>query len=721
MSSEHPEQVKASEVTRGEDDLLGVIADVEKQLESLKSHRAERDAFRQRLEAREQEIDSKGRELQRAEEEIRERFAALTAEGELSARRTQDIEAAEAELAKRRDKLENDFAALAEEQRRAAESAAREAAELKNMSVALEQREQRLSEHAANISRQRESFESMSAELARRQEAAEAEGAELEKARAAIAELQGKFEESERQSNARIAELDQVRQRAVDLERRVAELTRSAEEARRQLDEQGSRLTEQLRIAKDEIKRAGEAQSALMAELVQRDKGVQDAKRESELLRAEAARRQATLTEAEARSADFKRQLIERDSRVQELSAKLAAATSKFREVSSTLQEQASLAEQAQALQMELEEKDRKIAELSAATAKGGGDNAAHRADIEALEQQLQQMRGQLDEARQTNRALKAQAANSAGSSEDIPADVGEAIVTRWRRLRVMRSLLEEQAQKLHEASEAVRGRYAQAEQVLAQRDQLAVARTAIVATQGKLQKLQARAAIGKAGVAMFYFVGAMAGLAGLSWAVSAQIAPERYAAQAVIHAETGGRQTSDDQFVEWQRYLESEVKDPRFHEVAAERMSRAGIISLASPGQLAQRLDKDFIAESAVPGTFRFELKGEGKAKTVRELDTFITALVSQANATKERRPDGLGVVIVEKTNPGAGPLDNTRVMYAGAIFGLGLTLCLGLGSLTYNRLAKAKVRLEDEQNVDEILDRANWKQAEEQMRKGR
>lgn len=724
MSSDQPEQVKDTRQEGGEDDLLGVIADVERQLESLKTHRADRDAFRQRLEVRERELEQRQKDLTAAEEALKERASLQQVQDDQFAQRQRDLEAAELDLNQRREKLERDFAALAEEQRKAADSAAREAAELKNMSVALEQREHRLAEHAANISKQREAFEELSAELTRREEQAALEEKELARLREEAAEFKNRLTESDRANSARIAELDQAQRRVSDLEAKVSELTRAVEETRARFEEQSARLTEQLRIAKEEVKRAGDAQSALMAEIAKRDKAADDSRREVELFKAEAARKAASATEADNRLGDFKRQLIERDSRIQELSTKLAAATNKFREVSQTLQEQAALAEQSHALQIELKERDREIARLKAAVSHTP-DDSTHKADIEALEQQLTEMRQQLDEAREANRTLKARAAQAApapaGASGGIPAEIGEAVMTRWRRLRLMRTLLQEQGEKLREAGETVRARFAQAEQVLAQREQLAQARTAIAAAQEKLQKFQARAAVGKAGVAMFYMVGALAGLAGLSWAISGEVTPSRFAARATINADTRGRQTSDEQLAQWQQYIEGEIKDPRMHETAAERMARAGIVSLATPGQLAQRLDRDLVAESGTAGSLKIELRGTGKAKTIRELDTFVTAIASQANATKERRPDGLGVVIAEKPNADAGPIDSNRMIYAGAIFGFGLCFCFGAGTLTYNRLSKAKIRLEQEQDIDAILDNTNWRQAEEKMREGR
>lgn len=733
MGSEHSEKLDQGRTpdgsttgTGGEADLLGVIADVEKQLASLKSHRAEREEFRNRLETRSRELDQRASDIAAREAELQELEKAHEADGRRHTQRESDLEASEQDLAQRRQKLESDFAALADEQRRGAEVSAKEAAEIKAMSVALEQREHRLAEHAANISRQRESYEAMAAELAKREEAAAAVGVELDKLRRLAEELKTRLDESERVASSRIAELDQVTQRAMDLERRSAEMARQLEEGRRQFEDQSQKLSEHLRLAKDEVKRAGEAQSALMVEITKRDKAAEESRKEAEQVKAETQRRQAALTDAEARLADFKRQVIDRDSRIQDLSAKLAGATSKFREVSQSLQEQASLAEQAQALQDDLKERDKKIGELKAALAKGGSSSSA-RADAEALERQLQQMREQLEESRNAYRALKAKVAEGRatggenGGGGGVPEEVGEAIMTRWRRLRLMRSLLQEQGEKLRGASEAIRERYETAEQVLSQRDQLAKARASVQTIHDKLGKLQAKAAVGKAASVMLYVVAALGGLAGLSWAVAGQIAPSTYAARAIVNADTKSRQTSDDQLAEWQRFIESQVKDPRMMELAAERMARAGIVSLSTPGQLSQRVEADLMTDSAMPGNLKIELRGGGKAKTVRELETFVTALVSQANATKERRADGLGIVIAERPNADAGPIDNNRVIYAAGCFGLGLVLCLGFGSATFSRLSKAKVRIEEEQQIDAILEDSNWKEAERKMRADR
>jgi chromosome segregation ATPase len=717
--AENLEKAHNSARPQGEEELFGVIADVERQLATLKTHRTEREEFRSRLESREKELDQRVRDLAAKEASLQELATAHKAEQERIAARVREVEAAEGELGRRREKLEKDFGVLAEEQRRASEAAAKEAAEVKAMSVALEQRENRLAEHAASISRQREAFETTAAQLAKREEAAVAAAAELEKTRKVSTELKTRLEESERQAASRIAELDQVTKRAMELERRSADLTRQAEESRKQFEEQSLKLAEQLRIAKDEVKRAGEAQSALMAEIAKHDKAAEEARKESETVKAEAGRRQTALTESEARVADFKRQVIDRDSRIQDLSGKLAAATTKFREVSQSLQGQASLAEQAQNLAEELKDRDRKIADLKAAASRA--DSGAAKADMEALEEQLQQMREQLQESKNTCRALKAQLAQGGGDERAagaIPEDVGEAVMTRWRRLRLMRSLLQEQGERLRAASEAIRERYAQAEQLLSQRDQLAQARAAIATAREKLERLQSRAAVGKVAVGLFYLVGAFAALAGLSWVMAGQIAPATYVARTVVNADTKGQQISDDQLAEWKKYLDSQLKDPRMMELAADRMTRAGIVSLGTPGQLSQRLETDLVSDSAVPGSLKFELRGSGKAATIRVLDTFITALVSQANATKERRTDGLGVLIAEKPNADAGPMESSRALYSAIIFGAGLCLCLGFGSVTYSKLSKAKVRIEEEQRIDEILENQSWAEAEKQLR---
>jgi hypothetical protein len=98
---------------------------------------------------------------------------------------------------------------------------------------------------------------------------------------------------------------------------------------------------------------------------------------------------------------------------------------------------------------------------------------------------------------------------------------------------------------------------------------------------------------------------------------------------------------------------------------------------------------------------------------RVTRILDTYVAALCSQANASKEVRSDGLGTTVVEVANTGVGPIDNARLTYAIAIFAGGLALSLCFVMLAWKRLIKSKVRFEEEQMIEATLAEANWRDA--------
>jgi hypothetical protein len=201
--------------------------------------------------------------------------------------------------------------------------------------------------------------------------------------------------------------------------------------------------------------------------------------------------------------------------------------------------------------------------------------------------------------------------------------------------------------------------------------------------------------------------------LGALSWVVAGQVAPATYAARAVVGADTTGKTVAEDQLAEWERYHESLLMDPRIIEVAADRMGRRGIASLSEPGALTARLNGDMSHESAVAGRLTIELRGPGAAKAQRELETYVTALVSQANAGKEHRSDGLATIIAEAPNTLGGPITDARPIFAVVIFGGSLAAFSVLGTLVWRRLAAAKVKLEREEQIDSVLTNEVWERA--------
>jgi hypothetical protein len=287
----------------------------------------------------------------------------------------------------------------------------------------------------------------------------------------------------------------------------------------------------------------------------------------------------------------------------------------------------------------------------------------------------------------------------------------------RLARLRLMRQILRDHAEKLNQAGEALRRRFEQCEEVLAQRETLLSAKAAIDQLKAKVERAHARAAGARALAAVFYAVLIVGALGAMSWVVGGQLAPATYAARAVISAETGGAPPAEDVLREWQKFHEAMLSDPSLVESAADRMGRRGMISLATPGALRDELATNLSHQSARPGELVLELRGQGASRTQRILDTFVTAVVSESNATKDRRADGLAAAITQAAEAGA-PIDDQRLVYGAVLFGAGLAASSILGIAVWRRLAKAKLRFEEEQHIDSVLDEVNWRQATEAIR---
>jgi DNA repair exonuclease SbcCD ATPase subunit len=774
---------------KAEDDLLGVIADVERQLASLKAVRVEREDQRHRLDVRETELVERETQLKQMTDRLHQ------AEREQDARR-QEIDEREAALKGQRDKAERDLKALGEEQQKAASIARKRNEELDARSQTLDGREQRLAENAAGLSRQRESLESRTAALGEQEKNLRAREAEAERQRKACDEMKAKSEADQKTAQAAAAtaekagaelagakrEADKARSELAGAQKEaersrselgaaqkgwekasgeLAGIRKDAEKARSEAESAQRRIAElekAVEASRADLKRSGEAQGTLMKELAEKTKAADRAASGAE--------------EARSQVADFKRQVIERDEKVQDLSKKLVAATDKFREVSRSIQEQADLVGQAQSLDQDLRTKskalteateqlkarDQRIAalETQASQASQGKKNGPQdpalreRADAlareleaakasirerdeqivdlrsaaespsaaggdddrrEALEDGLREAHARLTEMLAENKRLRAAAESGDGGGEGgIPPEVGEIITRRWERLRVLRRLVREQSDKIRQAGEAVRGRYEQAEQVLAQRDDLATARKSMAETKRKLESLQVRSAKHRAISSMFYALLTLAGVGALSWVLAGQIAPATFVARAAISADTAGEKVAPDVLAEWQRFHESLLADPQMVEIAAERMGRKGLSSLSVPGALAERLKNDLTHESGAPGKLVLELRGQGAAKTTRELDTYVTALVSQANSVKERRVDGLSTAVTSGASAGPGPVEDARPVYALAIFALGFGLVVSGGIFFWRRLLASKMKFEEAEMADSALESQVW-----------
>ncbi len=213
-----------------------------------------------------------------------------------------------------------------------------------------------------------------------------------------------------------------------------------------------------------------------------------------------------------------------------------------------------------------------------------------------------------------------------------------------------------------------------------------------------------------KAVSAVFHIIGILAALGGISWAVAGELAPATFAARSTIAADNRTVAATAEQLAEWTKFHEELLKDPALMEVAADRMGRRGIESLASAGALSARLHEDLTHEAPISGQIVMEFRGKGRGQTQRALDTYVNALVSQSNAGKERRVDGLPTMIVETASVLDGPIVDPRPIYALGVFGAAFGVTTLLMLIIWKRLASARTKFEEESQIDAILDNVNW-----------
>jgi chromosome segregation ATPase len=717
----------------GDDDLLGVIDQVQSQLDALKSAHSQRDQMRSRLETWDQALTQR-------EAQLKSHAETLAGEQSRLEQWNAQLEHSGASLAEASQQLDRDLQALAESQQQSETQLKSRRAELETAGQQLQQRESALAQANAALEQERKQLESARSDLAAREESLSAAAAEIGDAKSRIADLSSRLDDAERAATRHTEELRQTQAKAEAAGTRADTLARELEGVKEKFRTEQDALCQQLQTLRDDLARSGEAQSQLMAELDRRNQELAKTKAAA----AEVEQMHCALQEAQQQASERESALAERDTRLKELNRRLDHAKSKLGEFSRSLQEQADLVAGAAGMAEELHAKDaqiRKLEEQLSAAQSGSGassaESASLRRKVEAMEQKLATVREELETAqealqlaeqdarrwRKQAEALEAAGpAPAAGPSADIPAQVGAAVTQRWNRLRLMKSLLREQGEKLHDASEALRARYQECEEILAQKEELEAARAELAEMQRRVRtapqarpvapapRTSSRAPKSRTMFAAGAAVLGLAGLLGASWAVSGHIAPATYAARAVLKADGAG--AGPDLLAEWQRYHESLLTDANMIETAADRMNRRGIISLGTPGLLAERLNRDMSAESPQPGTLIVELRGGGR-KTERELEVLITALASQGNATRERRADGLGTLLAETPSLGE-PLSSSRMIYAGGMFagGSGLMGLLGLTLWRRTTSAKAKFEKDHEAMSDE---EASWSQSPE------
>ncbi|MDI1290182.1 MAG: hypothetical protein PSX37_09590, partial [bacterium] len=470
---------------------------------------------------------------------------------------------------------------------------------------------------------------------------------------------------------------------SAELERRQTELTAR----QKRLDEAALAQTEAARLAeKSTLIRASELES-LQADIAAESESLRKA-------RADLSSRESSLEARERANRDG-------DSTREKLAAQLASVTADVMRLEHERQDflsrvQAVFEEYEALLVVERDECVRAIDEA-------GSLNS----DVGRLAGALQVLQARLTESRENEALSKSVAEAQIGTGSPSGAEAPAWSNGRRARLQRYRDMVRANAVKVRKASEGLSKRFEQCEQVLSHRAELAAIRERVLEADRRSQRQKAGS---RAATAVFCGIASLALLGGLSWALARQVAPARFIAESILVAEGRGRELNGAERAEWQRFHEALLKDPMFHETAAERFKRQGSLDLSTPSAIDELVTTSVTTESLGDGELRVRMTGLGADKTARTLDTFSASLASFANASQQRRIDGGATKISQPAKAGDTPIDHARTIYALGMLATAASVSLGATLGIWKKLSRVKTQFEQDEQVAMTLDDARW-----------
>lgn len=352
----------------------------------------------------------------------------------------------------------------------------------------------------------------------------------------------------------------------------------------------------------------------------------------------------------------------------------------------------------------ELQRRDERLTQLEQALAEASDARAALELERDTLGEQIDQVEVLHDELaardeRITSLRVEVERRGSGRATS-------EWIEIRTRRLKRTHELMHVQSLKIRRASDLLTRRFEQCEDLLCQRADVVAAARRVASVEKRINR---RRASFRASWTVFGIVLSLSLLGGVSWVAAGLLAPATFAVRATIVADANGRELTEAELDEWQTYHEQLLGDPRLLERTAGRMKRRGIDELADAAVLGGWLDEHLAQVSVTPGRLDLELRGAGRAQTRRVLETYTSALISEANATRERRAVGLTDRLDGELTIGS-PLNTQQPVYAAIGAGAGIVLMGVVGLVLWRKLAGVKSAFEHEEHIESVLDEARW-----------
>lgn len=560
-------------------------------------------------------------------------------------------------------------------------------AQQKDFEKSLEQRELSVSERETEVAGLKQRLTDLAQGVAAQRAELDAQRATFETERAACQSDRDAIDAARLALEAREHELEALAassdQNASQARARLDELARALDAREQELQAHASRLSEresealanahaQLEAAQASHAQALSERDALAAKLTQTEQSlVVERERLAESLRAiESAREQAAQAVAQASTA--------------------GTDANRDRESSA-----------------------RRFADLMAVVEEYEAWIACERRETVALMRQLADSQAEAAQAGEVIDALKARLKSvlaEAAARPQVPAASTHAaswVEHRRKRLQKVRAAISLRTARLQKGEAALTKRFEACEQLLSQR-------AALAATHQKLRAIEhrqlAHRASSRAATVALCSALTVAVLAVLSWVGAREFAPAKFEAESVLTADAKGRPLGEGELAEWQRYHESLLLDPLYHEAAADRFKRQGGETLVTPAQVAELVRTSMSTESLEDGELRVRLRGQGADQTERVLDTLTAALASHANASAARRIDGGVTKVTQPATAGDFPIDQTRNVWTLIGFGISTIVAFTFMGLLYLRLSRAKTQFEKDATIAASLDDARW-----------
>ncbi len=555
------------------------------------------------------------------------------------------------------------------------------------------------------------------AELAQRESDVESRSSTLDAQRAALESERSSLDAAREQLDHRIADLET---RAKELERRSIELneqTRSYDERESsmrarlaELEQRTSELTAAMRAAEARERALAETAEAL-------------AKRESDL-----ASKEQGLAAHDLHVSDARQELSRREAEVMGRSAAMDQREDELRAREARVAESESRQKAVPAPSGDSSDDDWWLTgKVSGTSADVAAAVRLRRERLARYKKLLHERASQLIQAKQAVEARFAEfeaIKHQITGERQVLAGEREAIAAQRKALEAERAGLhaeQEHLEKSRHAADLHRpAQPAQHDAAIQQaQQQLAADRAALqrerLSLEAAAHVVAKREATRSTGLLVASVSVTLVALGALSWFGAGLVAEPVYLASVTLAAENANGDLDDDQIAAWQRAVAELPGDPQLLDLAAERYRQRGMTSLAGSGGLQLRLNADLDADTSALGVVRFTLRGTGKSRTERELETLAAACVSHANDIRAQRRDGVPTLVVATSKADEQPVEDPRLFVFASIMG-GLTLfSLLAGFGAWRGLVGKRRRFEAEMTRIENADDPSWDPADD------